>query len=89
MFIKDLVGKYAIRTAPALGRDYSYMDMPVKVIYCDDFNAVVEPVEHCIDGWKSVLHVGWLDDEWRECPKEILNARFSRGHTEIEQKIKE
>lgn len=74
MNLKDLIGKYAIRTAPTMQGDYSYMDTPVKIVFCDEFNAVVEPVDRCIHGWQSVLHVGWMDDKWRECPDEVLNA---------------
>jgi hypothetical protein len=74
MEIKELIGKYAIRTLPTGDGDHSYMDSPLKITYADEYNIVAHNMDSFSKGSFIVLRAGWIDKNWRECPKEILEA---------------
>jgi hypothetical protein len=74
MEIKELIGKYAIRTCPTYRGDHSYMDSPLKITYADEYNIVAQNMDPFFNGSLTVLRADWIDKNWRECPKEILEA---------------
>lgn len=74
MEIKELIGKYAIRTGPTANGDYSYTSSPIKILFADEFNIVAQDTDPFFKNHSMVLPREWIDKNWRKCPKEILDA---------------
>lgn len=71
MKAKELIGKKAIRTAPAkFNGDRSYMTHPILIVDVCESHIKYKMLDSIFDTNKEyLLGVGWLDDNWKEYKK--------------------